>query len=62
VDYLIHTEVKFGPRELVDVGRIADERPEPWWNQTLSSVNDCVAYLGVLEGDVSSRHHAVRGT
>ena len=47
--YSIHTDVKYGPLELVDVGRLADECTEKWWNQSLCRVNDCVVRLGVFE-------------
>jgi mannose-6-phosphate isomerase-like protein (cupin superfamily) len=47
--YSIHTDVKYGPHELVDAGRLADECAERWWNQTLCRVNDSVVRLGVFE-------------
>jgi mannose-6-phosphate isomerase-like protein (cupin superfamily) len=49
MDYSIHTDVMFGPLELVDAGRLADACTERWWNQTLCRVNDCVLRLGVFE-------------
>ena len=55
--YDIHTDVKYGPLELIDAGRLADECPEKWWNQTLSRVNDCVARLGVFEGEFHWHKH-----
>ena len=55
--YEIHTDVKFGPLELVDVGRIGDDCKERWWNQSLVRVNDCVARLGVLHGEFHWHHH-----
>jgi mannose-6-phosphate isomerase-like protein (cupin superfamily) len=57
MDYVIHTDVKFGPLELVDVGKIADECRQRWWNQTLCQVNDCVARLGVLQGEFHWHKH-----
>lgn len=57
MDYSIHTNVQFGPLELVDVGRIADECREKWWNQTLSRVNDCVIRIGVFEGEFHWHKH-----
>jgi mannose-6-phosphate isomerase-like protein (cupin superfamily) len=47
--YDIHMDVKHGPLELVDVGRIADACREKWWNQSLCLVNDSVVRLGVFE-------------
>jgi mannose-6-phosphate isomerase-like protein (cupin superfamily) len=56
--YSIHTDVKYGPLELVDVGGLADACTERWWNQTLSRVNDCVLRLGVFrEGDFHWHQH-----
>jgi len=57
MDYSIHTNVQFGPLELVDVGRIADECLEKWWNQSLSRVNDCVIRIGVFEGEFHWHKH-----
>ena len=47
--YDIHTDIKHGPRELIDAGKLADDCKVPWWNQTLCQVNDCVVRLGVFE-------------
>jgi mannose-6-phosphate isomerase-like protein (cupin superfamily) len=55
--YAIHTDVKHGPLELVDVGRMADECQEAWWNQSLCRVNECVARLGVLHGEFHFHRH-----
>ena len=57
MDYRIHTDVQFSPLELVDVGKLADECTEQWWNQTLCQVNDCVVRLGVLEGEFHWHSH-----
>ena len=55
--YEIHTDVKFGPLELVDVGGIADACTVPWWNQSLCRVNDCVARIGVFHGEFHWHKH-----
>jgi len=57
MQYSINTDVKYGPLELVDAGRLADTCPDPWWNQTLCKVNDCVARLGVFEGEFHWHKH-----
>lgn len=57
MEYNIHTDVKYGPLEVVEVGRIADECAERWWNQTLCRVNDSVVRLGVLEGEFHWHKH-----
>src|SRR3954467_1297999 len=55
-DYDIHLDEKFGPLELIDVAAEAAAH-EPWFNQTLTKVNDAVVYLGVIEGDVHWHKH-----
>jgi mannose-6-phosphate isomerase-like protein (cupin superfamily) len=55
--YAIHTDVRYGPLELVDAGLLADSCTEPWWNQTLARVNECVVRLGVLEGEFHWHRH-----
>jgi len=57
MDYSIHTDVKFPPLELIDVGRIGRECEERWWNQTLCRVNDSVLRLGVLHGEFHWHSH-----
>lgn len=48
--YDIDTDVMFPQATHVDVGAIA-AATQPWWNRTLTQVNDAVVRLGVLEGD-----------
>jgi mannose-6-phosphate isomerase-like protein (cupin superfamily) len=55
-EYEIHLDDKFGALALIDVGREADEH-EPWFNQTLTTVNDSVVRLGVIEGDFHWHKH-----
>jgi mannose-6-phosphate isomerase-like protein (cupin superfamily) len=55
--YAIHTDVKFDAGDLIDVGAIADGCTEPWWNQTLCRVNDCVARIGVFCGEFHWHKH-----
>ena len=55
-DYDIHTDDKFGSLTLIDIAAEAAAH-EPWFNQTLTSVNDSVVRLGVLEGDFHWHKH-----
>ncbi|NIT34940.1 MAG: cupin domain-containing protein [candidate division Zixibacteria bacterium] len=57
MEYSIHTDVKYGPLEVVEVGRLADGCAERWWNQTLCRVDDAVVRLGVLEGEFHWHKH-----
>ena len=55
-DYDIHLDDEFGQLALIDVGAEAAAH-EPWFNQTLTSVNDAVVRLGVIEGDFHWHSH-----
>lgn len=55
--YVIHTDVKFGPLERVDVPAEAAACEEPWFNQTLCRVNDAVVRLGILDGEFHWHQH-----
>ena len=54
--YDIHLDDKYGSLTLVDIpAEIAAH--EPWFNQTLTTVNESVVRLGVIEGDFHWHHH-----
>jgi mannose-6-phosphate isomerase-like protein (cupin superfamily) len=55
--YTIHTDVKFGPLEMVDVGQLQRAVREQWVNQTLCEVNDSVVRMGVLKGEFHWHKH-----
>ena len=55
-DYHINTDDKYGSLQVIDVAAEAAEH-EPWFNQTLTTVNDSVVRLGVLEGDFHWHRH-----
>ena len=57
MNYEIHTDVKYGPLEVVEAGRLADACGQKWWNQSLSRVNDCVVRVGVFEGEFHWHKH-----
>jgi mannose-6-phosphate isomerase-like protein (cupin superfamily) len=46
----------FGHLEVIDVGAEAAAH-EPWFNETLTTVNDAVVRLGVIEGDFHWHKH-----
>ena len=55
-DYDIRLDDKFGQLALIDVGAEAAAH-EPWFNQTLTTVNDAVVRLGVIHGDFHWHKH-----
>jgi len=55
--YDIHTDVRFGPLEVVEAGKLADACTQPWWNQSLCQVNDSVARIGVFHGEFHWHKH-----
>jgi mannose-6-phosphate isomerase-like protein (cupin superfamily) len=55
-EYDIHLDDKYGSLTLIDIpSEIAAH--EPWFNQTLTTVNDAVVRLGLLEGDFHWHKH-----
>jgi mannose-6-phosphate isomerase-like protein (cupin superfamily) len=56
-NYVINTEISIGDLALIDVARIASEATDPWSNQTLCRVNDCVVRLGIVEGEFHWHKH-----
>lgn len=54
--YDIHLEDKYGSLALIDIPAEAAAH-EPWFNQTLTTVNDSVVRLGVIEGEFHWHHH-----
>ncbi|MDQ3931087.1 MAG: cupin domain-containing protein [Chloroflexota bacterium] len=55
--YSTHLDVRFGPLELIDVQALVDACEDPWYNQTLCRVNDCVVRLGVVQGEYHWHKH-----
>jgi mannose-6-phosphate isomerase-like protein (cupin superfamily) len=56
MDYDIRLDDKYGSLQLIDLpAEIAAN--EPWFNQTLTTVNDAVVRLGLLEGEFHWHKH-----
>jgi mannose-6-phosphate isomerase-like protein (cupin superfamily) len=55
-DYQIRLDDKYGQLAHIDVDAEAASH-EPWFNQTLTTVNDSVVRLGVVEGDFHWHKH-----
>jgi mannose-6-phosphate isomerase-like protein (cupin superfamily) len=55
-DYDIRLDDKYGSLTLIDLpSEIAAH--EPWFNQTLTTVNDAVVRLGIIEGEFHWHKH-----
>ena len=57
MDYKTYLDEKFGPLELIDIPGLVDACGDPWWNQTLCAVNDCVVRLGIVKGEFHWHKH-----
>jgi mannose-6-phosphate isomerase-like protein (cupin superfamily) len=55
-DYNINLDIKFAPLETIDVNAIVASN-EPWFNQTLSKINDSVLRVGIIEGEFHWHKH-----
>jgi mannose-6-phosphate isomerase-like protein (cupin superfamily) len=56
-DYKIDLKDKFGSLALIDVRAEAAAVGDEWVNQTLTTVNDSVVRLGVVEGEFHWHKH-----
>lgn len=56
-NYTIKLDRRFGFLELIDVPGLIAACEEPWYNQTLCQVNDCVVRLGVMQGEFHWHKH-----
>ncbi len=55
--YDTRLNVLHGPLEVVDVQKLVEACTHPWYNQTLTRVNDAVVRLGVLKGEYHWHKH-----
>jgi mannose-6-phosphate isomerase-like protein (cupin superfamily) len=55
--YSINLDIRYAPLELIDIQALADACNEPWYNQSLCQVNDCVVRLGVMQGEFHWHKH-----
>jgi mannose-6-phosphate isomerase-like protein (cupin superfamily) len=57
--YETHLDIRYGPLEVVDVPALVEACRHPWYNQTLTRVNDSVVRLGVIQGEYHWHKHDV---
>ena len=55
--YSINLHARYAPLERVDIQALVDACTDPWYNQTLCRVNDCVVRLGVVQGEFHWHKH-----
>ncbi|MBT7788136.1 MAG: cupin domain-containing protein [Calditrichaeota bacterium] len=55
-NYNINTDNKYGFLNLIDIPREVASN-NPWFNQTLTTVNDAVVRLGIFQGDFHWHKH-----
>jgi mannose-6-phosphate isomerase-like protein (cupin superfamily) len=56
-EYDIHLDDKFGYSTLIDAGAEAAACTVPWFNQTLTTVNDALVRLGIFHGEFHWHKH-----
>lgn len=55
--YETHLDVRFNHLDLIDVAEIKKRVTHPWFNQTLTKVNDSVVRLGIVQGEYHWHKH-----
>lgn len=55
--YVTKLDVRFGNLEVIDVGKLAAEVTDEWFNQTLCAVNESVVRMGVVKGEYHWHQH-----
>lgn len=55
--YSINMDIRFAPLEVVDIQGLVNTATDPWYNQSLCRVNDCVVRLGVVQGEFHWHKH-----
>lgn len=55
--YETHLDVRFNHLDLIDVAEIKKGVTHPWFNQTLTKVNDSVVRIGIVKGEYHWHKH-----
>jgi mannose-6-phosphate isomerase-like protein (cupin superfamily) len=56
-DYKIHLHDKYGQSTVIDIPAEIEAAGADWFNQTLTTVNDAVVRLGVIQGEFHWHKH-----
>jgi len=55
--YKTYLNILYGPLQLIDVQKLADDCRDKWYNQTLCQVNDSVVRMAVVQGEYHWHEH-----
>src|SRR5258708_2496157 len=55
--YVTKLDVKFKHLQKMDIPQMVKECTDPWFNQTLTKVNESVVRLGIVEGEYHWHKH-----
>jgi mannose-6-phosphate isomerase-like protein (cupin superfamily) len=55
--YETHLDVRYNHLEVIDIGEIKRGVEHPWFNQTLTKVNDSVVRIGIVRGEYHWHKH-----
>lgn len=56
-NYVTKLDVRFKHFERIDVPAIVRECKDPWFNETLTKVNDSVVRIGIVQGEYHWHKH-----
>ncbi len=56
-NYITKLDIKFDHLERIDIPEMVEACKHPWFNQTLTNVNDSVVRLGIVEGEFHWHKH-----
>lgn len=56
-NYLTKMEVKYDHLEVIDIAKMDEENKHPWFNQTLTKLNESLVRLGIVEGEYHWHKH-----
>jgi mannose-6-phosphate isomerase-like protein (cupin superfamily) len=56
-NYVTKLDIKFDHLQRIDIPQMVKECNYPWFNQTLTKVNDSLVRLGIVEGEYHWHKH-----
>jgi quercetin dioxygenase-like cupin family protein len=55
--YNTHLNIKFEHQQLIDIAQMISDCKDKWFNQSLTTVNDSVVRIGIVEGEYHWHKH-----